>query len=166
MTPEQKFQQLFEQMYQLCDNQGWGDPFSYARSREIHLAGLLGHTVADTYSGADAIDEDGECEYKSTIADSINGTYNGISVQDTWEEQERYLIEDKIGKYSNHYIARYENGKVVEVWKLDGNTVLGILLPKLKKDWERKINGNQKDPRLSGKITKKEIYALGTCIIG
>ena len=166
MTPEQKFQQLFEQMYQLCDNQGWGDPFSYARSREIHLAGLLGHTVADTYSGADAIDEDGECEYKSTIADSINGTYNGISVQDTWEEQERYLIEDKIGKYSNHYIARYENGIVVEVWKLDGNTVLGILLPKLKKDWERKINGNQKDPRLSGKITKKEIYALGTCIIG
>jgi len=166
MTPEQKFQELFEQMYQLCDKQGWGDPFSYARSREIHLAGLLGHTVADTYSGADAIDEDGECEYKSTIAKSINGTYNGISVQDTWEEQERYLIEDKLGKYANHYIARYDEGKVVEVWKLDGDTVLGILLPKLKKDWERKINGNHKDPRLSGNITKKEIYALGTCIIG
>ena len=166
MTPEQKFQELFEQMYQLCDEQGWGDPFSYARSREIHLAGLLGHTVADTYSGADAIDEDGECEYKSTIAKSINGTYNGISVQDTWEEQERYLIEDKLGKYANHYIARYDEGKVVEVWKLDGDTVLGILLPKLKKDWERKINGNHKDPRLSGNITKKEIYALGTCIIG
>lgn len=166
MTPEQKFQELFEQMYQLCDEQGWGDPFSYARSREIHLAGLLGHTVADTYSGADAFDEDGECEYKSTIAKSINGTYNGISVQDTWEEQERYLIEDKLGKYANHYIARYDDGKVVEVWKLDGDTVLGILLPKLKKDWERKINGNHKDPRLSGNITKKEIYALGTCIIG
>jgi len=166
MTPEQQFQQLFEQMYQLCEEQGWGDPFSYARSREIHLAGLLGHTVADTYSGADAIDEDGECEYKSTIAKSINGTYNGISVQDTWEEQERYLIEDKLGKYANHYIARYDEGKVVEVWKLDGDTVLGILLPKLKKDWERKINGNHKDPRLSGNITKKEIYALGTCIIG
>jgi hypothetical protein len=166
MTPEQKFQELFEQMYQLCDEQGWGDPFSYARSREIHLAGLLGHTVADTYSGADAIDSDGECEYKSTIAKSINGTYNGISVQDTWEEQERYLIEDKLGKYANHYIARYDEGKVVEVWKLDGDTVLGILLPKLKKDWERKINGNHKDPRLSGNITKKEIYALGTCIIG
>jgi hypothetical protein len=166
MTPEQKFQELFEQMYELCNQQGWGDPFSYARSREIHLAGLLGHTVADTYSGADAIDGDGECEYKSTIAKSINGTYNGISVQDTWEEQERYLIEDKIGKYSNHYIARYEDSKVVEVWKLSGDVVLGILLPKLKKDWERKINGNHKDPRLSGNITKKEIYALGTCIIG
>ena len=166
MTPEQKFQELFEQMYELCNQQGWGDPFSYARSREIHLAGLLGHVVADTYSGADAIDDDGECEYKSTIAKSINGTYNGISVQDTWEEQERYLIEDKIGKYSNHYIAIYEDSKVVEVWKLSGDVVLGILLPKLKKDWERKINGNHKDPRLSGNITKKEIYALGTCIIG
>ena len=99
VTPEQKFQQLFEEMYSLCGEQGWGDPFSYARSREIHLAGLLGHTVADDYSGADAFDEDGKpLEYKSTIAKNINGTYNGISVQDTWEEQERYIIEDKIGK--------------------------------------------------------------------
>ena len=166
MTPEQKFQEWFEQGYQLCAEEGWGDPFSYARSREIHMAGVLGHRIADDYSGADAFDEDGGAEYKSTIANSINATYNGISVQDTWEEQERYLIEDKIGKYKNHYYARYENGRVVEVWKLDGDTVLGILLPKLKKDWERKINGNHKDPRLSGNITKKEIYALGTCIIG
>jgi len=166
MTPEQKFQELFEQMYQLCDEQGWGDPFSYARSREIHLAGILGHKVAETYSGADAFDEDGGAEYKSTIANSINATYNGISVQDTWEDQERYLIEDKLGKYSNHYIARYESGKVVEVWKLTSDDVLAILLPKLKKDWERKIKGNHKDPRLSGNITKKEIYSLGTCIIG
>jgi hypothetical protein len=64
MTPEQKFQQLFEEMYNLCQEQGWGDPFSYARSREIHLAGILGHQIADTYSGADAEDQDGECEYK------------------------------------------------------------------------------------------------------
>ena len=26
-------------------------------------------------------------EYKSTIADKIQGTYNGISVHNTWEEQ-------------------------------------------------------------------------------
>jgi len=165
MTPEQKFQQLFEEMYNLCEEQGWGDPFSYARSREIHLAGILGHKVAETYSGADAVDEDGECEYKSTVAKSINGTYNGISVQDTWEEQERYLIEDKIGKYSNHYIARYDGGKVVEVWKLSGNDVLMILLPKLKKDWNRKIKGNHKDPRLSGSLTKTAIYKFGTQIV-
>ena len=167
MTPEQKFQQLFEEMYSLCGEQGWGDPFSYARSREIHLAGLLGHTVADDYSGADAFDEDGKpLEYKSTIAKNINGTYNGISVQDTWEDQEEYLINSKIGKYDNHFIARYEDGKVVEVWRLSGDDVLSILLPKLKKDWNRKINGNHKDPRLSATLSKKEIYAVGTCVLG
>ena len=167
MTPEQKFQQLFEEMYSLCGEQGWGDPFSYARSREIHLAGLLGHTVADDYSGADAFDEDGKAlEYKSTIAKNINGTYNGISVQVTWEDQEDYLINNKIGKYDNHFIARYEDGKVVEVWRLSGDDVLSILLPKLKKDWTRKINGNHKDPRLSATISKKEIYAVGTCVLG
>lgn len=165
MTPEKQFQQLFEEMYQLCEEQGWGDPFSYARAREIHLAGILGHQVAKTYSGADAVDEKGECEYKSTIAKRINGTYNGISVQDTWEEQELYLIEDKLGKYSNHYIGRYEGSKVVEIWKLSCDDVLMILLPKLKKDWERKICGKHKDPRLSGNLTKKEIYSYGTQVL-
>lgn len=165
MTPEQKFQQLFEEMYSLCEKNGWGDPFSYARSREIHLAGILGHKVAETYSGADAVDQDGECEYKSTIAKSINGTYNGISVQDTWEKQESYLIDEKLGKYANHYIARYNGSKVVEVWKLSGDDVLMILLPKLHKDWERKIHGKHKDPRLSGNITKKELYRYGTQIL-
>jgi len=59
MTPEEKYRDLYEQMYDLCEEQGWGDPFSYARSREIYMAGLLGHKVADDYSGEDAIDEDG-----------------------------------------------------------------------------------------------------------
>ena len=39
MTPEEKYRDLYEQMYELCDQQGWGDPFSYARSREIYMAG-------------------------------------------------------------------------------------------------------------------------------
>jgi hypothetical protein len=165
-SAEQQYQQLFEQMYQLCEDNKWGDPFSYARSREIHMAGVLGHTIADDYSGADAFDEDGGCEYKSTIANTINATYNGISVQDTWEEQERYLIEDKIGKYKNHYYARYENGKIVEVWKLNCDDVLAIILPKAKKQYPKKRAGNAKDPRIGVTISKKEIYAVGTCIIG
>jgi hypothetical protein len=164
MTPEQKFQQLFEEMYNLCQEQGWGDPFSYARSREIHMAGVLGHQIADTYSGADAIDEDGGAEYKSTIAKSINGTYNGISVQDTWEEQERYIIEDKIGKYANHYYARYDGGKIAEIWKLDANTVLSILLPKIKKQYPNKKKGFSKDPRIGVTISNKEIKSNGTKI--
>lgn len=161
MTPELQYKQAFETLYSICEQNGWGDPFSYARSREIHMAATLGHTIADDYSGADAIDEDGECEYKSTISKHINGTYNGISVQPTWEEQERYLIEDKLGKYYNHYIARYVGGKIVEIYKLTSDDVLMILLPKLKRDWERKINGNHKDPRLSANINKKEIVTYG-----
>ena len=82
MTPEEKSRDLYEQMYDLCEEQGGGAPFSYARSREIYMAGLLGHKVADDYSGEDAIDESGRCEYKSTIGKSVKGTYNGISVQD------------------------------------------------------------------------------------
>ena len=49
MTPEEKYRDLYEQMSDLCEEQGWGDPFSYARSREIYMAGLLGHKVADDY---------------------------------------------------------------------------------------------------------------------
>ena len=164
MTPEQKFQQLFEEMYNLCQEQNWGDPFSYARSREIHMAGVLGHQIAETYSGADAIDEDGGAEYKSTIAKYINGTYNGISVQDTWEEQERYIIEDKIGKYANHYYARYDGGKIAEIWKLDAKTVLNILLPKIKKQYSNKKKGFSKDPRIGTTISTKEIKSNGTQI--
>jgi hypothetical protein len=53
----------------------------------------------------------------------------------------------------------------VEVWKLTGDDVLMILLPKLKKDWQRKIKGKHKDPRLSGSLTKKEIHSYGTRIV-
>jgi hypothetical protein len=159
--PEQKYQRLFEELYNLCKEQGWGDPFSYARSREIHLACILGHKICSTYSGADAFDEDGGSEYKSTTARLINGSYNGISVQDSWEEQERYLIEEKIGKYANHYIARYNESKIEEIWKLSSNDVLTILLPKLKKDWERKKSKVYKDPRLSATVSSTEIKRYG-----
>ena len=165
MNPVERFGELFKEMYQLCDEQGWGDPFSYARSREIHLAGILGHRVADDYSGADAYDEIGGCEYKSTIGKNINATYNGISVQDTWEEQERYLIEDKIGKYRNHYYARYQGSIVKEVWRLRCEDVLNIVIPKAKRQYPKKRSGNAKDPRIGVTVSKKEIYSVGICII-
>ena len=165
MNSEQKFQKLFEEMYALCQENEWGDPFSYARSREIHMAGILGHRIADDYSGADAFDEDGGAEYKSTIGKSINATYNGISVQDTWKEQERYLIEDKIGKYKNHYYARYEGGKIAEVWRLHCDDVLSIVLPKAKKQYSKKRNGNAKDPRIGVTISKREINFYGEQVI-
>jgi len=164
MTPTQNYKFLFESIYKLCENEKWGDPMSYARSREILIAGTLGHKIADTLSGADAIDEDGECEYKSTISTSINGSYNGISVQPTWEEQVEYLKNKKIAKYKNHYIAQFKSGKIVEIWKLDGMDVLNILLPKLKRGFES--TKNRKDPRLGASLTKKEIHANGEKIFG
>ena len=163
MTAVEEFKMLFERMYKLCDEQGWGDPFSYARSREIHIAGTLGHKISDTLSGADGIDEDGECEYKSTICKNINGAYNGISVQSTWEEQEEYLLNEKIAKYKNHYIARYEGGKIAEICKLDGMDVFNILCPKLEKKFPTILT--KKDPRLGASLTQKEIYKYGEQII-
>jgi len=165
LTPEQQYKQAFELLYTLCEDNNWGDPFSYARSREIHMATTLGHTICDEYSGADAYDEDGAAEYKSTIGASIKGSYNGISVQPTWEEQEQYLVDHKLGCYANHYIARYVGGKIIEVWKLSGDDVLMILLPKIKKDYLRKQSGNHKDPRLSATLTKGEITSYGVRVV-
>ncbi len=164
MKPEEKYQQLFEQMYQICEENNWGDPFSYARSREIHLAGRLGHRVADDYSGADAYDSDNNpVEYKSTIGKKLTATYNGISVQNTWEDQVKYLKEDKIGKYKHHYYARYQSGKIVEVYRLTADVVLSILLPHLKKQFEDKRV--KKDPRLGYTISNKLILQYGEKII-
>jgi len=158
--PEEKYQKLFEKMYQICVENNWGDPFSYARSREIHLAGLLGHKLADDYSGADAYDKDNNpVEYKSTIGKILTATYNGISVQDTWEEQIKYLKEDKIGKYKHHYYARYHLGKVVEVYRLTADKVLSILLPALKRQFESK--NYRKDPRLGFTISNRDIQKYG-----
>lgn len=163
MTPEQQYQQLFEQMYALCEENQWGDPFSYARSREIHMAGILGHTIADDYSGADAYDQDGPCEYKSTIGKKLTATYNGISVQDTWEKQVEYIQEEKIGKYANHYYARYECGKIQEIWRMDALDVIAILLPNLKKQYEStKV---RKDPRLGYTIPNKLIQQFGIRVL-
>ena len=160
MKPEEKYQQLFEQMYQICEENNWGDPFSYARSREIHLAGLLGHRVADDYSGADAYDNNNNpVEYKSTIGKKLTATYNGISVQDTWENQVKYLEEEKIGKYKHQYYARYKSGKVIEVYRLHADVVLSILLPPLKKQFEDKRV--KKDPRLGYTISNKDILQYG-----
>ena len=129
------------------------------------MAIKFGHQVATTYSGADAFDGDIPLEYKSTIAKTINATYNGISVQDTLEEQEKYIIEDKIGKYPYHYYARFADGKIVEAWKLTGEKVLEILLPKIKRQYHKKKNGNAKDPRIGVTVSQKEIKANGERIM-
>ena len=162
---QQRYLDAFAALYEAAEEMNAGDPMSYARS-EIHLACILGHSVADTYSGADAYEADGTpVEYKSTIGKNISATYNGISVQPTWEDQEAYLIEHKIGCYPRHYYARYEGPKVVEVWVMDSDTVLSLLLPKAEKQYSTKRNGKAKDPRIGVTISSGEIRKFGRRIV-
>ena len=165
MKMSEEFQKEYERLYTelaaLCENEpGVGDPFSYARSKEILTAIVLKHGLSETLSLGDGIDEVGDCEYKSTIGKCIKGAYTGISVHPTWEEQEKYLREEKIGKYQYHYIQRFEGSKgIVESWRLRGEDVLNILLPKLKKQYGTVLS--KKDPRLNAILTKKEIHEYG-----
>ena len=164
MTPGEEYRHLYERMAQLCDEQGWGDPFSYARSKEIYAATVLGHSVADTFSGADAFNAEGApVEYKSTISKNNKGSYTGISVQPTWHEQEQYLENEKIAKYPEHFYNRFEQGKLVESWKMDGATVLSLLKPKLRNKFDTVLQ--KKDPRLSADVTWSEIQQHGTRVI-
>jgi len=152
--------ELFDGFSKAC---GFGDPFSYARSREILMACTLGHSMPESYSGADGINQAGDpVEYKSTIGKKINGTYNGISVLPTWKEQERYLREDKIGKYSEHYFARFDKGRIVELWKASGQDVLDVLMPKLRRTFGEPRG---KDPRLGASVTNADIKRIGTQLI-
>jgi hypothetical protein len=148
-------------MGELCEQEEWGDPYSYARSKEIRLAIELDHRVAETLSGADAYDENGNpVEYKSTIGKNISAAYSGISVKPSWEEQVKYLREEKIGKYKHHFIARFCGPKIAEVWRLTGKDVCDIL--------ERKLRGKTPrgaDPRLSAGVCMTEIKKFGTQIV-
>ena len=162
-TPEQEYRELYEKMARLCDRQGWGDPFSYARSKEIYAATVLGHQVAKDFSGADAIDNGEEVEYKSTTGKNCKGAYTGISVQPSWSEQERYLREKKILKYPWHYFNRFQDGKLVESWRMSGEKVYDCLLPKLKKKFPTVLK--KKDPRLGANVSWTQIQEFGTRII-
>ncbi len=163
-TDEQRFIEHYQAMVKLCYKNGWGDPMSFARSKEIYAAGVLGHTVSDTLSGADAYNQNGEpVEYKSTIQKSIKGSYTGISVQPTWKKQVAYLQEDKILKYPEHYFNRFEAGELVESWVLKGSQVYDILYPKLAKKYPNVLK--LKDPRLAANVTKREIYKFGKKVI-
>ena len=133
-----EFIEAYKKICAICEKYNFGDAFAYSRGREIYMAEILGHTICDTYSGADAYDENGEYEYKSTTTDNISGTYNGISVQPTLEKQIDYIKNDKIGKYSKHYVARFSGPNIVELYEIDAKDVLKVLLPKIEAEWVKK----------------------------
>lgn len=163
-TFEEQYRFLYQTIAEICEEQGIKDPFSYARSKEILAAIELGHTVADDFSGADAIDENGEeVEYKSTIDKHCKGAYTGISVQSDWPEQVRYLREEKLLKYNRHFYNRFADGRLVESWSLTGQQVYDILLPKLERKFDTVLQ--KKDPRLSATINWSEIKNNGVRVI-
>jgi hypothetical protein len=163
-SPGEEFKYLYERMACLCEEQGWGDPFSYARGKEIYASIELGHKVAGTLPGADAFNKEEEpVEYKSTTGKAVKGAYTGISVQPTWEEQEVYLREKKIEIYPEHFFNRFEVGRLAESWVMSGAKVLEVLHPKLYKKYPTVLN--KKDPRLSATVTTKEIKKYGRRVI-
>ena len=162
-TAKERYIKTYKELSDICKQQGWGSPHCYARGKEIYAALSLGHNVASKLSGADAYDSNGnELEYKSTIQENCQGAYTGISVKSTWKQQVKYLKDEKILKYPWHYYNRFDGGKLVESWKMSGQDVYNILLPKIKKSFLSKKP--KADPRLSANITWKEIQKHGTKI--
>ena len=166
ISAEEQYKILYELTHEVCNLNNWGDPFSYARSKEIYMAIELGHTIADTYSGEDAyiMDENNQkvkFEYKSTIEDRIKGTYNGISVKSTLEEQIEYIKNEKIGCYPVHYYSRFDGGTIVETWSVPGDKVLDVLLPKIEKQYNSKKLKNSADPRIGVNMSMTDIKKYG-----
>ena len=162
MTTTQEWLDCFNKLQELSNQLNVGDPFNYNRGREIHTALTLGLTVSDTLAGADAYKDSQPVELKSTIG-NLKATYNGVSVQPTWEEQEEYLVNNKLGKYKHHYICRYEGAKLAEAWVLTSDDVLAILLPKFHKQYHTQRHA--KDPRLGQQINANEIRKFGKRIV-
>ena len=160
---KKRFVQLYQEISQLCEDNGWGDPFSYAKGKEILAALQLNHTPTGpgVNSGADAYNESGDgVEYKSTTQGKVKGSYTGVSVQPTWADQVRYLWSEKIACYSEHYYNRFDvNGTLIESWMIPGEKVYEILLPKFESKWA--TIGSKKDPRLSAIISNRDIMTHG-----
>ena len=153
---------LTVKLFNECMQQGVGNPFrAPGRLQEIIMAGALGHKISDTLPGADAYDERSACEYKTTINKKISGRYSSISVQATWDEQVNYL-HMKFGNM-NHYIGRFYDGSLVEVWKLDGDKVIELITPSIYKQFTNP--SHRKDPRFSTNICMTDIYKYGERII-
>ena len=164
MTAPEEYKKLYERMARLSAEQGWGDPFSYARSKEIYAAIELGHTIAKDFAGADAYNKAGQpVEYKSTTGEKVKGSYTGISVRDSWEDQVHYLREEKLAKYPEHFYNRFNNGRLAESWQLSGQQVFDLLLPKLEKKYPTVLS--KKDPRLSANVTNTEINKYGKKVL-
>lgn len=165
-SAQKHLDQINEQFLRLKERLGIDDLANYGRLKELAMAVKLNHHFPENYADADGFEiDETPAEYKSTIQDPITATYNGISVQKTWEDQKEYLIEEKICKYSNHFFARFprHSMEIIEMHQMDGSTVYELILPKVRRQFESKQS--KKDPRINTTIGKRDIYEHGTQIV-
>ena len=153
-----------EKLFELFELGGYGDP-SVNRLREVAAAIKLGHRPAKTNSGPDAFDSDGNAlEYKSTNQKDCQGSYTGVSNASSWSELDQYLQDKKILPYKYHYYNRFcKRGSLVESWRLTGEKVYEIIMPKLKKQYfSDKVYA---DPRPSANVSNTEIKKYGEKVL-
>ena len=139
------------------------------KQRETIASLQTGCRPSTNKSGADCYYfENGEwlpAERKScTNGEHISGSYTGISVKSTWEEQVLYL-KSKIQAMGRHYYDRFDSstGVLVESWYLTGEQVFDIILPMVKKSYPTTLN--KADPRLSASVCMTKIKQYGTQVI-
>jgi len=136
--------------------------------REIQASIQTGCRPNSEKSGPDCFyQEDGQwhpAERKSCITKNINGSYTGISVKTSWEEQVEYL-NTKVKAMGRHYFDRFDpfTGALVESWYLTGQQVFDIILPTLKKAYPTTLD--KADPRLSAGVCMTKIKQYGTKVI-
>ena len=164
---EQRYLEAFEAL--TCAFQeltGNTDPFNYSRAKELHVCLVLDLNWNSANDGADAFDSSGRpVEIKTTTAKRINGTYNGLSVYDTFSEFVDYL-HSKFPENTRHIFARYEGSKLVELYELSNSVIIDILLKKIRKNFDNEgilneASKNKKDPRLGANVCMTEIKKDG-----
>ena len=139
-----------------------GDPFGGGRTREAILAEFLNHTIGDDLSGADAYSADG-CEYEYKTGFGFNGRYE-VSTYPNWEEQEEYLVNEKIGYYDIHYYAVFNRKyELVKVYKMSGKKANDILLPKFR-DFYFRDKTNLASHTLTASMTRRDAVKYGELI--
>ena len=161
-------------LHQLMAKAGYStDPRTY---RETVAALLTGCRPTIEKSGADCylLREDGseaKCERKSSEG-KLGGAYTGISWQEIWEEQERYIREDKIGNCEWHYFDHFDKrtGSLVECYRIPGDLLVDKKIAGLHKQWEDRLEKMRKgklpkDPRLSFSLGARFIRTHGESII-
>jgi len=143
---KKEYIKAYLKVYELANKMKLKDPFQGARGKEIFAAFTLDHDIAEDYQGPDAIDDEGECEYKSAhVKTQIKKFSYAFYIKPTWKEQVRYLKEEKIGRYKNHYMILFnDDGTMKEVWKLTSKQVLDLLLPNLKNRFKSLVKNKTK----------------------